>query len=244
MDLALKTENVGKVFSTQRIHTTLFRLLKKALSGNGLDKGSLVALDNINIEIGRGETIAVVGDNGAGKSTLLRLLAGLYKPSKGKVYVDGDVKLLGGLGIGMIDELSVEDNVYLYGTIYGLEKKAIREKFNEIVEWAEVQDFARAELRTLSSGMRARLAFSTLRHVEADILLMDEALVAGDKNFKEKCMEVFEGDKWSTRTFVIATHNVDFAKKLSRKTLWLNKGKQVAFGETEEVLEQYLAAKR
>jgi ABC-type polysaccharide/polyol phosphate transport system ATPase subunit len=144
----------------------------------------------------------------------------------------------------MIDDLTLEDNVYLYGAIYGLEREAIREKFNEIVEWAELNTFVGAELRMLSSGMRARLAFSTIRHVEADIFLFDEALTAGDKSFKEKCDEVLEKYKGSDRTFVIATHDVEFAKKFCSKTLWLAKGEQMAFGETEEVVEKYLAGRK
>ena len=243
MDWAIRTESLSKAFSKERFDKTMFRLLARTLLQNGSHRQLHLALKNINLEVRQGEKIGVIGNNGAGKSTLLRLLAGLYAPTKGSVYVNGDVKLLAGLGIGMIDDLSVEDNVYLYGAIYGMEREAIREKFNEIVEWAEVDNFVEAELRMLSSGMKARLAFSTVRHVEADILLLDEALTAGDKNFKEKCIEVIEGYKDSERTFVIATHDVNFMKKFCSKTLWLARGEQVAFGETEQVVEKYLAGR-
>ncbi len=241
MDWAIRTESVSKAFSKERFDKTMFRLLAGTLLQNGTHRQLHFALKNINLEVRPGEKIGVIGNNGAGKSTLLRLLAGLYAPTEGRVYVNGDVKILAGLGIGMIDDLSVEDNVYLYGAIYGMEREAIRDKFAEIVRWAEVDNFVGAELRMLSSGMRARLAFSIIRHVEADILLFDEALTAGDKNFKEKCNEVLDGYKGSKRTFMIATHDVEFAKKFCSKTLWLAKGEQVTFGETEKVVEEYLA---
>lgn len=124
-----------------------------------------------------------------------------------------------------------------------MERKKIKGKLHDIIEWAELQDFVGAELRTLSSGMRARLAFSTMRHVETDIFLLDEALTAGDKNFKKKCEEYFENSKNNGKTFLISTHDLNFVKIFCTKTLWLHKGQQKAFGETEEVLQLYIDSK-
>ena len=139
----------------------------------------------------------------------------------------------------MLDELSVSENLFLYGIMYGMERSTIREKFDEVLEWAELTDFASAELRTLSSGMRARLAFSLTRHFDTDIFLLDEAFAVGDKDFRAKYEEVFRNIKNGQRTYLIATHDLDFARMFCAKTLWLQKGRLMAFGETERVLKQY-----
>jgi ABC-2 type transport system ATP-binding protein len=200
------------------------------------------ALRQINLDVRRGDKIAVIGNNGSGKTTLLKLIAGLYRPTQGKVDVDGRVLLLRGVGTGMLDQLSVTENLFLYGIIYGMERSSIEEKFDEVLEWAELTDFASAELRTLSSGMRARLAFSLARHFDTDVFLLDEAFAVGDKDFREKYEKVFRSHKNSERTYLIATHDLDFARMFCTKTLWLQRGRLMAFGETEGVLDQYLSS--
>lgn len=243
MDSAVKAENVSKVFVIKEANRTAFGALKRRLLGGPSDSRVFFALNDIDFEASKGEKIAVVGNNGAGKTTLLKTIGGLYKPDRGEVRVNGDMLLLSGLGVGMLDELSVRENVFLYGAVYGVDRQKIRDKLGEILEWAELQDFTGAKLKTLSSGMRIRLAFSTLRHFETDIFLLDEAFSAGDKNFKKKYEEVFENHKNSDKTFLIATHDLNFAKTFCAKTLWLHKGRQMAFGETEEVLQQYVESK-
>jgi ABC-type polysaccharide/polyol phosphate transport system ATPase subunit len=221
----------------------MFELLKRRLFSN-YHKSNLFTLNNINIKVGKGETIGIIGNNGSGKTTFLKLIAGLYKPNSGKVILNGKLTLLAGLGIGMLDEISVRENVFLYGSIFGLERDEIKEKLLEILEWAELRNFVDAKLRTLSSGMRARLAFSTIRHVETDIFLLDEALSAGDRNFKVKCEEYFNNSKNNGTTFLIATHDLKFVKMFCNKTLWLCKGNQKDFGETDSVLKHYEDLKR
>lgn len=216
----------------------MFELLKRRLFGT-YHNSNRFTLENINISVIKGETIGIIGNNGSGKTTFLKLIAGLYKPNSGKVIVNGKLTLLGGLGIGMLDEITVQENVFLYGSIFGLEREKIKENLLEIVEWAGLRDFIRADLKTLSSGMRSRLAFSTIRHVETDIFLLDEALSAGDRNFKEKCHQYFKSSKDNGKTFLIATHDLEFAKMFCDKTLWLHKGNQKDFGETERVLKSY-----
>ncbi|HET7755141.1 MAG TPA: ATP-binding cassette domain-containing protein, partial [Anaeromyxobacteraceae bacterium] len=149
-------------------------------------------VSDASIHIDRGEMVFLVGRNGAGKTTLLRTIAGLYLPSAGTVGAAGDIALVTGLGIGMLDELSVEDNLYLYGAINGMTRDIVRERLPEIIDWAELGEFRTAKLKTLSTGMRSRLAFSAVRHVEAEIYLFDEVLSAGDRHFREKCERVFE----------------------------------------------------
>jgi ABC-type polysaccharide/polyol phosphate transport system ATPase subunit len=158
--------------------------------------------------------------------------------------VAGDVALVTGLGIGMLDELTVEENIYLYGAINGMAREEIRARLAEIIEWAELGAFRMARLKTLSTGMRSRLAFSAVRHVDARIYLMDEVLSAGDRNFKLKCEAVFEDFRESARTFVVAAHELEFIRGFCSKVLWLHKGRQMAWGEPEEVIGQYLAHRK
>lgn len=240
MDCAIRADKVTKTFSLERNRATTYRALQRRLLRRPDHSGTFIALDCVDVEMLKGEKIGVIGDNGSGKTTLLRLVAGLYKPNSGQVYVKGEATLLTGLGIGMMDELSVEENVFLYGTIYGLERKQIKEKLPEIIEWAEVGDFVGSKLKTLSSGMRSRLAFSVTRHIERDIYLLDEVRTAGDKSFKEKCDDVFESYKRSDKTFLVATHDLNFVRTFCTKTLWLHKGQKRAYGESETVVHQYL----
>lgn len=243
MESLIKIINISKIFTVKESNRTIFGALRKRLSNGCFHSKTFFALDNINIEVSKGEKIGIVGNNGSGKTTLLKTIAGLYKPNQGELHVNGDMILLSGLGVGMIDELSVRENIFLYAALYGMNRHRTREKLGEIVEWAEIQDFAEAKLKTLSSGMKSRLAFSALRHFETDIFLLDEAFSGGDKNFKRKYEEVFENHKNSEKTFLIATHDFNFARMFCTKTLWLRKGKQMAFGETEEVLRQYTESK-
>jgi ABC-type polysaccharide/polyol phosphate transport system ATPase subunit len=243
MDSIICTKNISKIFTVKEPNKSMFSALRKRLSNGSFYAKPFFALDDINIEVSKGEKISIVGNNGSGKTTLLKTIAGLYKPNKGELRVIGDMILLSGLGVGMLDELTVRENIFLYGAIYGMDRQRIKHNFQEILEWAEVQDFVEARLKTLSSGMRSRLAFSALRHLETDIFLLDEAFTGGDKNFKKKYEEVFENHKNSEKTFLIATHDFNFARMFCTKTLWLHKGKQMAFGETEEVLQQYIESK-
>jgi ABC-type polysaccharide/polyol phosphate transport system ATPase subunit len=243
MKPVIRLEDVSKAFSGLR-QRRLIKLLRRYLSSNGSSFRDSFALRGIDLTVSRGDKIAVVGNNGSGKTTLLKLIAGLYRPTQGRVDVDGRVLLLRGVGTGMVDELSVAENLFLYGVIYGMERSAIREKFDEVMEWAELQDFASAELRTLSSGMRARLAFSLARHFDTDVFLLDEAFAVGDKDFREKYEKVFRNQKNGDSTYLIATHDLDFARLFCAKTIWLHKGRLMAFGETEKILQQYTAPKR
>jgi len=235
-------EDVSKSFDGLKLRR-MVRVVRRYLSSNGSGLEHYFALREINLDVLRGDKIAVIGNNGSGKTTLLKLIAGLYRPTQGRIDVDGRVLLLRGVGTGMLDELSVAENLFLYGVIYGMERSTIEEKFEEVIEWAELTDFASAELRTLSSGMRARLAFSLTRHFDTDIFLLDEAFSVGDKDFREKYEEVFRNQKNGDKTYLIATHDLDFARLFCTKALWLQKGRLMAFGETETVLQRYAGPK-
>jgi ABC-type polysaccharide/polyol phosphate transport system ATPase subunit len=243
MPPAIQFKEVNKVFSGLKSRR-MVKLLRRQLSGNSAGPDPYFALRGVNLAVSRGDKVAVVGNNGSGKTTLLKLVAGLYQPTQGRVDAEGRILLLRGVGTGMVDELSVAENVFLYGVIYGMDRERISDNFEEIMEWAELKEFAAAELRTLSSGMRARLAFSVARHFDTDIFLLDEAFAVGDKDFREKYEQVFRNHKNGDRTYLIATHDLDFARLFCTKTLWLQKGRLMAFGETKGVLEQYVSPKR
>jgi len=239
MNYSVKTTGLYKAFTIESGRLSTFGALRDLVLKKTVYKRTLLALKDINVEIGSGENIGLIGNNGAGKTTLLKVIAGLYTQSRGEVSVDGDVNYLAGFGIGMIDELSVEENVYLYGAIYRVDKERMRKNFTEIVEWAELQDFVGARLRTLSTGMKTRLAFSITRYVDSDVLLIDEALSAGDKNFHRKCAKFFEDLGRNERTYVFSSHNMDFVRRFCTKTIWLHDGELAAFDDTPTVLREY-----
>ena len=236
-------KNISKSFSVDISRPSTYTVIKNLFSRNGHYSRSFNALKDINVEIERGESVGLIGNNGAGKTTLLKTIAGLYRPDNGEVVINGEVNFLAGFGIGMVDELSVTENIYLYGAIYGMDRDKIHQNFDDIVEWAELQNFTGAKLKTLSTGMRTRLAFSVTRFIAADIYLLDEALSAGDKSFRQKCERVFESYKPDKKTLIISTHNMEFVKKFCTKTLWLHKGILMDFGDTETVLKKYLEMK-
>jgi len=239
MEISVQIQNVSKLFSINKSYTTTFKLLKQKLIRSPTHYNTFYSLKNINLNIHKGEKIGIVGNNGSGKTTLLRLVAGLYKPNQGKIITYGKKILLAGWGIGMVEELSVRENVFLLGTIYGLDKRYLKTKFDEIIEWAELQDFVNAKLKTLSAGMKTRLAFSTSRYMQSDIYLLDEALSAGDNKFKDKCDLVFEEYKNSNKIFLVASHDLSFLQSFCSKTLWLHKGEQAGYGKTKSILKKY-----
>lgn len=244
-DLVIRVTNVSKLFLSGDKPHSLFRKVMTAMSR---DAGQLAgerfaALDCINLEVRGGDVVAVIGNNGAGKSTLLRIVAGLYAPTSGKVEMNGRPVLLAGLGVGMVDELRVEHNVFLYGAMHGLSRQNLRTKVDEILEWAGLTDFRHAPLKTLSTGMRSRLAFSVTRYFNSGIYLLDEALTAGDMVFREKCREVFAQYERNRKTLLVATHDSVFVERYCNKVLWLQKGRQMGFGPPEMVLPLYQRAR-
>jgi ABC-type polysaccharide/polyol phosphate transport system ATPase subunit len=238
MDTVIKTFGLCKTFSVERYQMTLFKVFRRQVAGT-FRLRSIHALENISLDIFRGEKVGLVGDNGSGKTTLLKTIGGLYAPNSGYVTVRGEAMYLAGFGIGLIDDLTVRDNTFFYGAVYGMDRKTVKDKFHDIMEWSGLKDFAGAKLRTLSSGMRERLAFSAMRHIDADIFLLDEALSAGDKHFKKKCEEFFEASRKGDKTFLVATHDLGFVRKFCSKTIWLHKGRLMAFEETKDVLSRY-----
>jgi ABC-type polysaccharide/polyol phosphate transport system ATPase subunit len=238
--IILATHGLGKEFPAGGGRHTLYQLLRARLTGAARREAPRRALDDINLEIHAGQMIGIIGENGAGKTTLLKTVAGLYAPTRGRIERRGDVALLAGLGVGMIDELSVAENIHLYGAVCGLSRRTIKERFDEVLQWAELEEFVAAKLRTLSTGMRTRLAFAIAKHIDSELVLMDEAFSAGDQRFREKCDRFFRESKTARQATLVATHSLDFVREFCGRTLWLRQGRQAAFGATSEVLTAYL----
>jgi ABC-type polysaccharide/polyol phosphate transport system ATPase subunit len=237
-DWVIRMKNVTKLFPSGTSRHSLFRLMMGKVSRRWAPE-MFTALRSIDLEVKRSDRVAVIGANGSGKSTLLRIVAGLHRPSSGTVETHGAQTLLAGLGVGMVDELTVEANIFLYGAMHGVSRQELRKSIGEILEWADLKEFRQAPLKSLSTGMRSRLAFSVTRCIVTEIYLLDEALAAGDQNFREKCDLVFKSYAQRGSTMLIASHDFDFVERHCTKTLWLDHGRQVNLGPTADVLELY-----
>jgi ABC-type polysaccharide/polyol phosphate transport system ATPase subunit len=202
-------------------------------------KERFFALKHVTFQVNPGESMAVIGPNGAGKSTLLSLVAGLSQPDEGAVIVNGRVAALLELGAGFHPDLTGAENVRLNALLLGLTRRRTAELFDEIVEFAEIGDFISEPLRTYSSGMMMRLAFSVAINVDPEILLVDEVLAVGDAAFQEKCFERVRQFRRSGKTLLCVSHASGMVQKLCDRALWLDHGSVVMTGPIQEVMEAY-----
>jgi len=197
------------------------------------------ALKNVDFRVRRGMVYGVVGANGAGKSTLMRTVTGILPPTEGTVEVKGRVSTLLALGVGFNKELTGRENVQLGGLAAGLSREEIEDKYEEIVDFAELHDFMDMPMRTYSSGMYGRLAFSVAVSMEPDILVIDEALSVGDARFKKKSFERMQDLCSEDRTILLVTHAMRTVKKLCDRAMWLHKGEIVMKDKAQEVVKHY-----
>jgi ABC-type polysaccharide/polyol phosphate transport system ATPase subunit len=200
------------------------------------------ALRDVSFTVERGETFCIVGENGSGKSTLLQIVAGILQPTAGRAAVNGRVSALLELGAGFNPEFSGRDNVYLNGSILGLSKRQIDERFDEIASFAEIGDFLDQPVKTYSSGMVVRLAFAVAINVEPEVLLVDEALAVGDIYFRQRCMRKVHELRARGVTILFVSHAVSDVKALGDRVLWLDHGRVRELGEPDRVIARYLAA--
>ncbi len=200
------------------------------------------ALRDVSFEVQRGETFCVVGENGSGKSTLLQICAGVLEPTSGTTSIQGRVSALLELGSGFNPEFSGRDNVYLNGAILGFSNKEMDRRFDEIAEFAEIGDFINQPVKTYSSGMVVRLAFSVAIHVDPEILLVDEALAVGDVYFRQRCMRKVHELRARGITILFVSHSTGDIKALGDRAIWLDHGHVRAIGKADLIVMQYLAA--
>lgn len=234
----IKVKNVSKDFI---IYGDKANTLKeKIIRFNSSKKESFHVLKNINLEINRGETVALIGVNGSGKSTLLKLITKIIYPTKGSIVVSGKLTSLLELGAGFHQDFSGRENIYFNASIFGLTRKEIDDRINDIIEFSELGDFIDSPVRTYSSGMYMRLAFSVAINVDADILLIDEILAVGDKHFQDKCLNKLLELKKQGKTMVFVSHSADSVRFLCDRAVWLSEGKIRMDGKTDDVLSEYI----
>ena len=212
----------------------IIRKLKRKLS---FDK--FTALDNVSIDIERGEVVGIIGLNGSGKSTLLKIISGILKPSEGEVITNGTISPLIELGAGFDPELTTRENIFLNGSVLGFERSFIREKYDEILDFAELREYENVAIKNFSSGMVARLGFSIATLVKPDILIVDEILAVGDFLFQQKCEKRISEMMSGGTTVLIVSHSIEQIERLCSRILWLDKGKTRMIGDTATVCEQY-----
>lgn len=215
---------------------TFFELLTGIFKNNTSEE--FVALKKINFTVKKGEAVGILGANGSGKSTLLKIIANILRANRGSVQVNGKITSFLELGVGFQPDLTVKENVYLYGTIMGLNNGKI--DLDEILNFSGLQQFRVAKLKNLSSGMQVRLAFSTAIQTDPDILLLDEVLAVGDMEFQKKCFDIFQDYRRQEKTIVYVSHSMDSIRKFCDKALLLSHGEQITFGDTNEVINRYI----
>jgi ABC-type polysaccharide/polyol phosphate transport system ATPase subunit len=217
----------------------LWKLKKSTIERSDTDD-HFWALKGINVKVEKGETIGFIGSNGSGKSTLLKLIAGILKPTSGQVSVKGRLSALIELGAGFHPEISGRENIYINGIMLGLTKNQIRDKFDEIVDFADIREFIDNPVRTYSSGMFMRLGFAVAVHVNPDILLIDEVLAVGDQTFVHKCLERIFDFKRRGKTIVVVSHDLGAVERLCSRAVWLSQGVQKQEGDARETIGSYL----
>jgi lipopolysaccharide transport system ATP-binding protein len=202
---------------------------------------ALFTLRGLDLRVDAGEAVALVGSNGSGKSTALRLIAGIYAPSEGVIETRGRLTAVIELGAGFHPELTGAENVELYASVMGLTRREIRERFPEILAFADIADFIDEPVKVYSSGMRARLAFAVAVCVQPDILLLDEVLAVGDQAFRERCLERLRAFRAAGGTMIVVSHDFDTVRGLCPRAIWLDHGVVRLDGAFDAVLDAYLA---
>lgn len=238
MEPIIRLDDVSMRFSVPHervdsLRDTLLTIWKKRR------RETFFALKDVSFTVGPGEFLGIVGKNGAGKTVLLKIIARIFRPTAGRVAVRGGVSSFLELWTGLQAELSGRDNIFLYGALFGLSRNRIREKFDEIVGFAELGAFIDEKIKRYSSGMQARLAFSVAVQAERPILLLDEVLAVGDADFQKKCRDVFVNLKRAGRTILYVSHDLGSVAEWCDRTLYLRGGRVAAWGRTPDVLQAY-----
>jgi lipopolysaccharide transport system ATP-binding protein len=240
---SLKVSGLGKRFARHRDDRprTLKEWLTRGWRSGRAPAGYFWALREVAFEIGSGEMLGVIGHNGSGKSTLLRLLGGVMKPEEGEVTATGRVHGLLELNTGMHPDLSGRENIYINGIVAGLTRDQVEQRFDDIVAFAELEDFIDSPVRTYSSGMKMRLGFAVSVHVDPGVLLIDEVLSVGDLAFQQKCLDRIRLFKEQGCAIVLITHDLSQVEQLCDRALWLRRGEVVAYGEPAVLVGEYKA---
>lgn len=238
-EIVIRVKDVSMHFNLMEekvdsIKEYVVKLLKGELLYN-----DFVALKNINLEIYKGDILGIIGLNGAGKSTLLKILAGVLTPTSGKVTVHGSIAPLIEVGAGFDPELTAKENIFLNGAILGYSRNFLESKFQEIIDFAELQEFINVPVKNFSSGMYARLGFAIATVVKPDILIVDEVLSVGDYKFQEKCEERIKNMIEDGVTIILVSHEIRMIKKLCNRVVWLDHGEINKIGNAKYICKEY-----
>lgn len=238
-DISIDAKNISKQFTIYHDRaSTMFEYLNSLLFRKKQSE-KLDVLRDVSFKVKKGEMLGIIGFNGSGKTTLLKIIANIMKPNSGKIIVSGKVIPLLELGTGFNGELTAKENIMLYGLLLGFKKKEIEKKIQEIIKFAELEKFLDTKLKNFSTGMYARLAFSTAIQVDPDILLVDEVLSVGDISFQEKSFKEFQKFKESKKTIIFVSHNLEQVKTTCDRVLWLHNGKIKSSGEPTDVINDF-----
>jgi lipopolysaccharide transport system ATP-binding protein len=242
--IAVRFEHVSKSYPrySQILTGLKTSLLKLPETLSSFRRNRFTALNDISFEIKQGESVGLIGPNGSGKSTTLALIAGVLKPQVGKVEVQGRISPLLELGAGFHPELTGRENILLNGILLGLTRREVMARMDEIIAFSELEAFLGQPIRTYSSGMYARLAFSVAAHLDPEVLLIDEVLAVGDISFQAKCRKKIEEFRRRNVTIVLVTHSGEEIRRLCTRALWLHGGKIVAEGDPGSIIPSYEAA--
>lgn len=259
-DTAIKVEHLSKEYRLGTInHGVLYRDLqswsakllgkedpnsKIAGAGTRVQNSTFTALDNVSFEVRQGDVLGIIGRNGAGKSTLLKIISRITAPTTGVIKIRGRVASLLEVGTGFHPELTGRENIFLNGAILGMIKKEIHRKFDEIVDFAEIENFIDTPVKRYSSGMYVRLAFAVAAHLEPEILILDEVLAVGDAQFQKKCLGKMDGISKEGRTVLFVSHNMQAIQTMCNKVVLLNGGKIARQGDAQHVVNEYLTSRQ
>ncbi len=244
MGNAVEVSNVSMRFNMSKdkvdsIKEYMIRLVKRQLFFE-----EFWALKEVSFSVEKGDVFGIVGLNGSGKSTLLKTISGILKPTEGRVYTEGVISPMIELGAGFDTDLTARENVFLNGSVLGFSRAQMKEKFDEIVEFAELQEFVDVAVKNFSSGMVARLAFSIATVIKPDILIVDEILAVGDFLFQQKCEQRIQELMSGGTTVLIVSHSIEQIERLCHRVLWLEHGRMRMLGDTQEVCGLYKQATR
>jgi len=242
---AIELDHVTKIYrrySGRQFATLKSALLQRSILRDLTPNETFPALTDVSFSVPKGSTYGVIGRNGSGKSTALKLVAGITKPTSGSVKVEGRISALIELGAGFHPEISGRENVFINGIMLGLTKSQIQDRFDEIVDFAELREFIDAPVKTYSSGMYMRLGFAVAIHVDPDVLLVDEVLAVGDEGFTHKCLDKFAEFRRRNKTIMLVTHSLGLVERFCDEAVWIDEGRVMGHGDPKRIVDAYLTA--
>ncbi len=239
MDPLIRFENVGKRYLVERQRPFLARELLRSILQRPSNTKEHWAVRGLSFEVRQGESVGVMGTNGSGKSTTLALIARTSAPTEGSVTVRGRIGPLLELGAGFHPDLTGYENIYLNASLLGLTRREVDQKVGSIIDYSGIQDFIDAPIQTYSTGMKARLGFAVIAHIDPDILLLDEVLSVGDGIFAQRCEETIRSFKRAGKTLFFVSHSTDWVQQLCERAIWLHQGRPVLVGPSSDVCPRY-----